>query len=1015
MKIIKNNKTSAGILANGALAFLKTGETMINQVNGNLLDGSLMNIYLRVFSQNNQSEFTPLLGPKSPSNLQMDGRSACWSGTFENINYEVCLQLSATESWYWTIKLDAAQNCQADLTYVQDLGLGLPSFVQANEAYASQYIDHLVLQNDGQITVCSRQNQTQAGKNPFLQQGAFSKLRSYATDGFQFYGLAYKQNDVLQAMLQTDLANRKYQYEFALTALRTEKLTITPQGKEQIFYAAFAADQPNDNQTALFSTAELKKDYQLLQEEFSINKLEKINLQPSKPLKTLAGQPLTSSELEQLFPKKRRLQSEYQSDQLLSFFDLQQRHIVLPAKEILQERMTGNVVMSYDKITVGQPLMATTQYMCGIFASQTVFGNTNLNILSTNTRNALNVFKAPGTRIWLKINGTWQILTMPSLFCMSFEGADWYYKIADDLLKISVEALADGKGLILEVSSAKNQAYDFRIATQLSTTTLGEGLSVKIKGKAVKVAPAADTLVKKRCVDLAYWFDLATSDGKKLKIKHQVTAATEQYLIFDYQNCTQLKVSVGTSLVKAADYDLKVQRKINEKKINDLIGDFSIDQTKLPNPEYAQQTKLIVPWFTHDALVHLLSPHGLEQYGGAAWGTRDVSQGPTELLLSLQQFKQVEQIIFQVYQHQFIENGSWPQWFMFDEYADQFAAESHGDIVVWPLKVVADYLKKTGNEKILDSCLPFFSLQKKQLLTSKVPLTDHLERQLDYLQENFLFDTSVSSYGDGDWDDTLQPADPQQKKTMASTWTMELTIEALNTLTEVLQDHQQLKQRAAMMVTAMKRDFKKYFMQDPVLPGFIQMNQKHEIKFMIHPSDRTTGIKYRLLPLQQGILSGVFNDQQAEAALKLIHDKLSFPDGTRLMDQPAPYSGGVSHTFKRAEQSACFGREIGLMYTHAHIRYAEALVKRNKFAQAWDALMKVNPINLQKRIANADYRQANTYFSSSDGEFADRYQAEADFGKLRTGTVKVKGGWRLYSSGPGIYVAVIRRLINKNV
>lgn len=204
-------------------------------------------------------------------------------------------------------------------------------------------------------------------------------------------------------------------------------------------------------------------------------------------------------------------------------------------------------------------------------------------------------------------------------------------------------------------------------------------------------------------------------------------------------------------------------------------------------------------------------------------------------------------------------------------------------------------------------------------------------------------------------------------------------------------------------------------MQDPVLPGFIQMNQKHEIKFMIHPSDRTTGIKYRLLPLQQGILSGVFNDQQAEAALKLIHDKLSFPDGTRLMDQPAPYSGGVSHTFKRAEQSACFGREIGLMYTHAHIRYAEALVKRNKFAQAWDALMKVNPINLQKRIANADYRQANTYFSSSDGEFADRYQAEADFGKLRTGTVKVKGGWRLYSSGPGIYVAVIRRLINKNV
>ena len=35
-------------------------------------------------------------------------------------------------------------------------------------------------------------------------------------------------------------------------------------------------------------------------------------------------------------------------------------------------------------------------------------------------------------------------------------------------------------------------------------------------------------------------------------------------------------------------------------------------------------------------MVHLTVPHGLEQYTGAAWGTRDVCQGPMELFLTLE-------------------------------------------------------------------------------------------------------------------------------------------------------------------------------------------------------------------------------------------------------------------------------------------------------------------------------------------------------------------------------------------
>ena len=35
-------------------------------------------------------------------------------------------------------------------------------------------------------------------------------------------------------------------------------------------------------------------------------------------------------------------------------------------------------------------------------------------------------------------------------------------------------------------------------------------------------------------------------------------------------------------------------------------------------------------------MIHLTVPHGLEQFSGAAWGTRDVCQGPVEFLLALE-------------------------------------------------------------------------------------------------------------------------------------------------------------------------------------------------------------------------------------------------------------------------------------------------------------------------------------------------------------------------------------------
>jgi cellobiose phosphorylase len=60
-------------------------------------------------------------------------------------------------------------------------------------------------------------------------------------------------------------------------------------------------------------------------------------------------------------------------------------------------------------------------------------------------------------------------------------------------------------------------------------------------------------------------------------------------------------------------------------------------------------------------------------------------------------------------------------------------------------------------------------------------------------------------------------------------------------------------------------------------------------------------------------------------------------------------------------------------------------------------------------VPGAALRQANCYYSSSDATFADRYEALADYEKVKTGAVTFEGGWRIYSSGAGIAMGLIHQ------
>ena len=207
----------------------------------------------------------------------------------------------------------------------------------------------------------------------------------------------------------------------------------------------------------------------------------------------------------------------------------------------------------------------------------------------------------------------------------------------------------------------------------------------------------------------------------------------------------------------------------------------------------------------------------------------------------------------------------------------------------------------------------------------------------------------------------------------------------------------------------MQHDFQRVLLPDNVLAGYVQFTDDGGMHYLLHPRDDTTGIHYSSLGMIHAILEDLLTPTQAREHLQLIRTHLSAPDGVRLFDRPMAYHGGQQRLFQRAETATFFGREIGLMYTHAHLRFAQALAHVGDADGLFHALSQANPIAIATVVPRATLRQANCYYSSSDAAFVDRYQASEEYARVTQDTIDLDGGWRVYSSGAGISLGLILR------
>jgi cellobiose phosphorylase len=1036
-RIANDTGLSVSILPNGSIFALEhqlgDRRIMINQLLGSPLHGGIGRLVLRLGGREPRN--VEITGPAARVDIGVGADRVVFAGDTAGIGYRTTLWLHPRSNvWLWHVEVTSDRPRPCDIILVQDIGMAERGFLMSNEAYGSQYIDHHVERHhkSGPV-VMSRQNISQWGRHPWVAHGCLDGAASFATDAMQLFGPAFRDARGLAPGFGSDLPGERLQHEAASPMIQSRRARLAA-GRARSF-TFFGLYEPDHGEASSRSDLGRLALVRRARAEFAPVEIElgppaRGIVQDAAPVLALS---LNDKEVAGIFAE--RLHEERRDGRLLSFFvpdGPHNRHVVLRDKERLVARRHGALLRSGEAMLLDEATLCATAWMHGVFAAQLTIGNTSFHKLLSVSRDPYNITRASGLRILIEIDGSWRLLATPSAFDIGLNDCRWLYRLEDRL--VTVHAIASGEHAAMqwqvEVAGAPCRFLVFGHLA-LGERELDSAGSVLIdrKRKRCSFRPAPTSLWGQTYPDAVYHLVTATPQafeaiGGDELLYEDGEARGGGYVALRTQATTAFSFAVLGSLTDAAEAERLAQIYEGGSAPAQMLKSATRYWTRVSrdlrlraggsgraSAELAS-IETIFPWLAHNAMMHLTVPHGLEQYTGAAWGTRDVCQGPIEFFLSLEHDEPAKEILRIVFAQQYENRGDWPQWFMLEPYSSIQGSEPHGDVIVWPLKALCDYLEATNDLAFLEEKIAWRREDNFAKTERRDAIAAHVGKLLAVVRERFIPGTHLIRLGEGDWNDSLQPVDPAMQDKMASSWTVVLLFQQLKRYADVLRraGRSAASTELEALSAAMAVDFNRHLVRDGTVAGYAIFEPGQDSpELLLHPSDRRTGLSYSLLPMTRGIIAGLFTQDQARHHLAIIRGHLLFPDGARLMDKPAAYRGGPEKIFKRAESSSYFGREIGLMYVHAHLRYAEAMATLGEAEALWEALGVANPIAVTDRLPHAAPRQRNSYFSSSDACFHDRYEAGADWERVKEGLVPIEGGWRIYSSGPGLFANLLIR------
>lgn len=979
----------------------------------------------------------PTLGAGSGARATATPDGFVATGGADGLRWEVTLRLhDARPAWALDVRVQVDGMRDVDVVHTHDLALASTGAVRANELYVSQYLDLVPLDGPTGVALAVRQNQPQNGRTPLAVVAADRAVTGWATDALAVHGLAGRGGGG-PLLTAADLPSRRLQHEHTLAALQVAPARLVPGEELAVTFAGLLVpDHPSA--TSPDDVALVREALDLAAGAFRGGSVpDPVTDPPPDPgnARALAGtaydrgrelavRDLTEDELAARWPRPWRLVERDDDGALLSFFTGDE-HVVTRAKELAVLRPHGTILRTGDRAEPDPESLTVTAWMAGSPLSYLTRGHATTGRVLTTVRGYLGLHRAYGLRLFVEGAGGWRLLDLPSAFSMTPDGARWVYAASgwddgvSDVVEVTTHLPAGEHCAELHVDlggprcvlvalhlAGPDDPLPSAPGSVRAEATL-DGVVVRLPGPG-----AARTLTVGASAPVSVGDDAPLADDGLPRPGAGVVT-----LVTGAVPALELDLAVSNGSPPDAVPPVPSSSEATAGTGAQWWGD--VTSLRVGGPAEADALDASLPWLVRDAVVHHLAPRGLEQYTGGAWGTRDVSQGPLELLLALDRLPDARSLVLQVLAAQ-NRDGSWPQAFGFLPGDEGFRHEPpHGDVVHWPVLALGRYLLASGDAGVLAEPVPWWTADGP---AAPAPVLDHALAALDHARAGLLPGTHLVAYGHGDWNDSLQPADPAMAATMTSTWTVTLHHQALTTLADGLDAsgagaHGDLVTALRAEAAAVAADLREHLLVDGELAGYAQLadpglagGPPRVVRYLVHPRDEETGLRRGSLQTIHALAGGLLEPGEAAHHVRLVREHLMGVDGVRLFDAPPRYHGGTPRHFQRAETATFVGREIGLMYVHAHLRWLEAMALLGEAEALWHGLRQVLPVTVGTApglVPGARRRQANTYASSSDAAVADRAEFAARYPEVLTGATGLEGGWRIYSSGPGVLVRIV--------
>ncbi|HTO04093.1 MAG TPA: hypothetical protein VL069_10350, partial [Opitutus sp.] len=524
------------LLPSGAVFAIRHGATLINQLMPGPVDDGLFRLLLRWRGERAREprhESPPegwarLVGAGLVFEANASG--AVWRCIpLPGLQCETRLQLHATlPAWSWQIKLHNASLAPfaLDVLHAQDLGLADETAVRNNEAYVSQYIDlYPVRDHELGWTLLARQNQQMAGQqHPWLGVACTGGAAEYCTDGWQFFGPDHRLTGVPAAVRRTRLPSHVFQYEAALAGLQSQLIALKPGADAEVtFIARFVDDHPAASSAedvelirALAKETAVLPSPAPIADRLGESDDHAIAMDPPRRPSAslfiqapwLHGDPPTIGDWDAWFHGPRRHEEFGQDDSLLSFFHGPNTHVVAREKEAVVFRPHGHILRSGDSHWFDHEHFGVTCYAAGIFGAQAYLGHPSFARLLSVIRNALNATRSSGQRVFVRREGQWQQLGIPSAFVIKPGEVRWLYRFGDDVIGARVWCARKIAASFLALSVTAGPACEFLITHELALGALEfehpGTLAFQSEASWVSCEPSRDSLVGQHQPNVAF-------------------------------------------------------------------------------------------------------------------------------------------------------------------------------------------------------------------------------------------------------------------------------------------------------------------------------------------------------------------------------------------------------------------------------------------------------------------------------------------------------------------------------